>query len=89
MVRVLCATAFVIAGMAFDQRPLQAHEAPWGAMIQTSDDSVYWDFQYRSFEECLPHLFEGNRGFCNPNPAFQGVEQQPQRHPTRHHNVRQ
>jgi hypothetical protein len=44
-------------------------------VLSNGRDSVYWDCQYRSFEDCYPHLFEGNRGFCNENPGYQGAEQ--------------
>lgn len=75
MTRILCAVAIVVAATAIHQRPAQAKESPWCAVLQTSDDSVYWDCQYRSFNDCLPHLYEGNRGFCNVNPRYQGAEQ--------------
>ena len=29
-----------------------ASEAPWCAMIENGTGSVYWDCQYRSFEDC-------------------------------------
>ena len=89
MVRILCATAVVIAATAFDLRPIHAYEAPWCAVIGLSEDAVYWDCQYRSFEECYPHILSGNRGFCNPNPGYRGVEQLPRRHPVRRHHVPQ
>jgi hypothetical protein len=47
-----------------------AAEAPWCAVINNSEDSVYWDCQYRSFEECQPHVLAGNRGWCNPSPYY-------------------
>jgi hypothetical protein len=73
--KILSAAALVIAMMAFGQRPVQAKEAPWCAVLTIGEDAVYWDCQYRSFDDCLPHLFEGNRGFCNENPRYQGAEQ--------------
>ena len=48
----------------------EAAEAPWCAVINNSEDSVYWDCQYRSFEECQPHVLAGNRGWCNPSPYY-------------------
>jgi hypothetical protein len=29
-----------------------------------------WDCEFRSVEECAPHVIAGNRGFCNINPGF-------------------
>jgi len=48
----------------------KAAEAPWCAVINNSEDSVYWDCQYRSFEDCQPHVLAGNRGWCNPSPYY-------------------
>jgi hypothetical protein len=73
MTKILGAMAVLIAVIAFDQRPAQAKVAPWCAVLSNGRDSVYWDCQYRSFEDCYPHLFQGNRGFCNENPAYQDV----------------
>ena len=76
MTRILCACAAVIAVMALHQHPAQAREeSPWCMIVSMGEDAVYWDCQYRSFEDCRPHLFEGNRGFCNENPRYHGPEQ--------------
>jgi hypothetical protein len=50
--------------------------APWCAVISLGRDSVYWDCQYSSFEQCRPNVLAGNRGFCNHNPyyAYQPAE---------------
>src|SRR5262249_45799226 len=37
---------------AFLGETAQAYEAPWCAMIENGKGSVYWDCQYRSFEDC-------------------------------------
>jgi hypothetical protein len=46
--------------------------APWCAVVGTARGAVYWDCQYASFEACYPNILGGNRGFCNPNPAYEG-----------------
>lgn len=86
MVRISCAIAVVIAAMAIDWRPVLAREgAPWCAMLNVGTGEVYWDCQYETFEDCYPHLFEGNRGFCNLNPAYHGpVPRMVRHHPRRH-----
>ncbi len=85
MTRILCALAVVVAVTAFNYRPAQAKESPWCAVLTTSDASVYWDCQYRSFDDCLPHLYEGNRGFCNQNPRYEGPEQPARPRSSRRH----
>jgi uncharacterized protein DUF3551 len=82
---ILCAVATVIAVMAFHQRPAQAKEAAWCAVLSMGEDAVYWDCQYRSFDDCLPHLFEGNRGFCNQNPRYQSDAQPARPRSSRRH----
>jgi hypothetical protein len=44
--------------------------APWCAVINVGAGTVTWDCEYRSAEECIPHVIAGNRGFCNMNPSF-------------------
>jgi hypothetical protein len=75
MAKILGAMAVVVAVMAFHQRPVQAKVAPWCAVLGIGKGAVYWGCQYRSFEDCYPHLYEGHRGFCNENPAYQGAAQ--------------
>ncbi len=84
MIRILCAATVLIAIFAFDQRPVQAYEAPWCAVVSLGPGSDYWDCQYRSLEQCVPNVLAGNRGFCNPNPRFQGVEYRHRYHVRRH-----
>ena len=73
MARVIfAASAFAI--LAFTPPPATAdyHEAPWCAVLGMGK-GVYWDCQYRTFEECRPNVLAGNRGWCNPNPYFVSV----------------
>ena len=45
-------------------------DAPWCALINIGQGTVYWDCQYPTFEACyhLGNILAGNRGFCNLNP---------------------
>ena len=45
-------------------------DAPWCALINIGQGTVYWDCQYPTFEACyhLGNILGGNRGFCNLNP---------------------
>ncbi len=85
MIRILCVTAVILATTPFGERPAQAYVAPWCAVISLGDGDAYWDCQYRSLEECVPNVLAGNRGFCNPNPAYRGGEQPQGKHPRRRH----
>jgi len=71
MRKILIAAVFV-AAIFFDLRPAPAAAgaAPWCAVITLGNDDVYWDCQYATFEACRPNVLAGNRGFCNPNPAW-------------------
>ncbi len=83
MIRILFAATVLSAVTALDQRPANAYEAPWCAVINTGLD-VHWDCQYQSVEECVPNILAGNRGFCNPNPYFQDAEHLRGYHVRRH-----
>ena len=60
--------AAVVSSIPWGARPVEAREAPWCAVIAVTDDSVYWDCQYYSFEQCRSVVLAGNRGWCNPSP---------------------
>ena len=87
MRKFVVATAFIIA-MMFDLRPAPAAEAPWCAVTSVGAGSVYWDCQYPSIEACRPNVISGNRGFCNPNPAYYGPTEPRRRSGKRRHRSR-
>ena len=70
MIRVLPVAALVLAAGCLDARPVRAQEGPWCALRNFSDLSE--DCQFRTLEECRVTIVAGNRGFCNPNPRWQG-----------------
>ena len=72
MVRTILVAAVALASVSVGPRHTNASEAPWCAVIETNKGSVYWDCQYRSFEECYRkgNVLAGNRGFCNPSPYY-------------------
>ena len=72
MTRLIFAAIAALAGVFFGLQPAQAYEAPWCAMIENGTGSVYWDCQYRSFEDCYRrgNILAGSRGFCNPSPYY-------------------
>ncbi len=57
-------------------------QAPWCAVYRGALDDTRWDCIYPTLESCVPFILGGTRGFCNPNPRYQGPE--PQRHRRRH-----
>ena len=65
--------AAVVSSIPWGARPVEAREAPWCAVIAVTDDSVYWDCQYNSFEQCRAVILSGNRGWCNPSPYATGT----------------
>jgi hypothetical protein len=78
MIRILLAAGIVIAA-AFAPPPAQAAEAPWCAVVNMGFGGVYWDCQYATIEACVPNVLAGNRGVCNPNPAYNGPIEAPRR----------
>jgi hypothetical protein len=87
--RYAMAVAVFIAVMAFDLAPAQAYgRAPWCAVVDVGFGDVMWDCHYRSVEECRPNVIAGNRGTCNPNPAWSGWQRHNASHPKRHRKHR-
>jgi uncharacterized protein DUF3551 len=72
MTRFILATIAALVGVMVGLQPAQAYEAPWCAAIEVAKGSVYWDCQYRSFEDCYRrgNILAGNKGFCNPSPYY-------------------
>jgi hypothetical protein len=70
MVRILPVAALVLAAACLNVRLASAQEGPWCALRNFSDLSE--DCQFRTLEECRVTIVAGNRGFCNPNPRWQG-----------------
>jgi hypothetical protein len=72
MIRPILMAAVALASVSVGPRHAEASEAPWCAVINLGTGSVYWDCQYRSFEECYSkgNILAGNRGVCNPSPYY-------------------
>jgi hypothetical protein len=76
--KYMLAVAAAVAGMAGLMTPASAYfvagpEAPWCAVVNIGQGNVQWDCSYASVEACRPNVIAGNRGFCNPNPAYRGA----------------
>jgi hypothetical protein len=86
MTRSILVAAIALATVSLSAQHVEASEAPWCAVITTGQDSVYWDCQYRSFEDCYRrgNILAGNRGFCTLNPWPGPSQVVPYRHPKRH-----
>ncbi|HZP78610.1 MAG TPA: DUF3551 domain-containing protein [Pseudolabrys sp.] len=56
----------------------------WCAVSNRGMGWVVWDCQYRTWQECVPNVIAGNRGFCNLNPGWE-PRAAPARHKRRHH----
>jgi hypothetical protein len=72
MIRTILIAAAALASVSFSPGYAEGAEAPWCAVITIGRDSVYWDCQYRSFEDCYRrgNILAGNIGFCNPSPYY-------------------
>ncbi len=84
-IATLTASGLLAAAIGFAVAPAAAggfYEAPWCAVQSLGFGEVHWDCEYRSIEECQPHVIAGNRGFCNLNPRF--APPAPDAAPTKH-----
>ena len=66
-------------------QPAKASNAPWCAVTNYGNGSMYWDCQYSSIEQCRPNVLAGNRGWCNPNPYFVQYAAAPNKHSRKRH----
>jgi hypothetical protein len=76
--------AIAAAGLAGLQSA-RAYTAPWCAVTNHGNGSMYWDCQYSSIEQCRPSVLGGNRGWCNPNPYFVPYADAPNKHYRKRH----
>ena len=79
MSRIVIAAFVFAAAFVIHARAAEAMEGPWCAVLNFGSD-VTEDCQYRTFEECAPHVIAGFRGFCNHNPRWQGAAVEPRWH---------
>ena len=72
MIRTILVAAAALASVSFGPQHAEGAQAPWCAVITIGRDSVYWDCQYHSFEDCYRrgNILAGNSGFCNPSPYY-------------------
>ena len=70
MRRMLIVTA---AGAAMLPRVSQAYERPWCALTDIGGGVMHENCTIPTFEMCVQEVIAGNRGFCIPNPRWQGA----------------
>jgi len=72
MTRTILVAAAALASISFSPGHAVGAQAPWCAQIEVGKDSVYWDCQYYSFDDCYRrgNILAGNRGFCTPSPYY-------------------
>jgi hypothetical protein len=75
MMRLALAAAALAATLCFDVPASRAHgDGPWCAVVSIGKGGLQTDCHYRSIEECIPYVIAGNRGFCNHNPRWNGLQ---------------
>jgi len=79
MLRFVSAGVVLAAAFVIHPGAVRAAEGPWCAVLNFGSDASE-DCQYRTFEECVPHVTAGFRGFCNQNPRWQGPVGEPRQH---------
>jgi uncharacterized protein DUF3551 len=79
MIRTIVAASAILVFAGFSLQPAAAdfYAAPWCAVIAMGDGDMQWDCEFRTIEECRPHVVAGNRGWCNPNPYLSAASAAP------------
>jgi hypothetical protein len=83
--RIMLLTVISVAALFSGVQSSAADEGPWCATVSLGKGAIASDCHYRTFEECLPNVLAGNRGFCGRNPYWQGSSV-PRKHRKRHVN---
>ena len=60
------------AALLLDPRASQAYERPWCALTDIGGGAMHENCTLPTFELCVQEVIAGNRGFCIPNPRWQG-----------------
>jgi len=68
---ILIATA-VGTAMSLNLPTSQAYERPWCALTDTGGGVMHENCTIPTCEMCVQEVIAGNRGFCIPNPRWQG-----------------
>ncbi len=87
MVRTILGLIAALVFMGFGLQPAAAdyYAAPWCAVVAMGDGDMQWDCEFRTIEECRPHVLAGNRGWCNSNPYLSAASAAPA---LKHHRKR-
>ena len=70
--RSILVMAAVAAVIVLDVHASRAYEGQWCAVTNRGGGTASWNCSMRSFDMCVQEVIAGNRGFCNPNPRWQG-----------------
>lgn len=72
MLRILPIAAVLAAAacLSLGARPAAARGAPWCSEVTVGWGAVVTDCSFSTFEQCVPYVLAGNRGFCQENPYY-------------------
>jgi hypothetical protein len=70
--RTILVTTTLAAAMLLHPRTSQAYEGPWCALSDIGGGVMQENCSMRTLEMGRQEVIAGNRGFCNPNPRWQG-----------------
>src|SRR6516165_1780052 len=70
--RIILIAIAVAAAMSLGPSASQAYEMPWCALTEIGGGAMYENCTLPTFEMCVREVIAGNRGFCIPNPRWQG-----------------
>jgi len=71
IVRLVIVAAALATAMCLGVRAGHAYgDAPWCAVVNLGAEDVQWQCEYYTFEDCVPNVVAGTRGFCNRNPYW-------------------
>jgi len=70
--RIILLATVAAAAISLNLRASQAYERPWCALTDIGGGVMHENCTIPTFEMCVQEVIAGNRGFCIPNPRWQG-----------------
>lgn len=78
--KLILAAAVLTAVLGFAipaSRAGQIGNEKWCAVTDNAGDTMVWDCEFETSEDCTPAILVGTRGFCALNPGYRPPPPQP------------
>jgi hypothetical protein len=77
--KLACATGLLVTALCLNMTPSAAGlygHSRWCAVTNNGADTMNWDCEYDTVEDCTPAVLTGIRGYCALNPFWTAATDQ-------------